>query len=92
MILKKIDDIKKDIKLKNIYDISFYDKITLIDFKNLFYEKVFDVDAGVDNFLELNFKMLLELQDTSDRHYIRVIYEIFDENNNRLYIKKLYRK
>ena len=75
---------------KNIYNISFYDEKTQIDFrKDIFYEKVLDVNASINDFIEMKFKIELEYQDTDDRHYIKSIYEIFDENNNRLYIKSI---
>ena len=37
----------------------------------------------------MNFKIELEYRDTDDRHYVKSIYEIFDENNNSLYIKSV---
>ena len=37
----------------------------------------------------MNFKIELEYRDTDDRHYIKSIYEIFDENNNSLYVKSI---
>ena len=64
-------------------------KRTQIDFRNLFYEKVFNVNASVNSFIEMNIKILLEYQDTDDRHYVKTIYEIFDENDNSLYIKSI---
>ena len=59
-----------------------------ISFKDeIFYEKEFDVNASINDFIEMSFKIELEYRDTDDRHYVKSIYEIFDENNNRLYIK-----
>ena len=75
--------------LKNTYDILFYDKKTQIDFRNLFYEKVFDVNSNKNNFIEMKFKIDLQYEDISERNYVKTIYEIFDENNNRLYIKSV---
>ena len=37
----------------------------------------------------MSFKIELEYRDTDDRHYVKSIYEIFDENDNRLYIKSI---
>ena len=37
----------------------------------------------------MNFKIELEYRDTDDRHYVKSVYEIFDENDNRLYIKSI---
>ena len=75
--------------LKNIYNILFYNKKTQIDFRNIFYEKVFDVNASINDFIEIVFKFELEYQDNDDRNYVKSIYEIFDENNNRLYIRSI---
>ena len=88
--LSEIDYLKNNIPksyLKNIYNISFYDKKTQIDFRNLFYEKVFDVNANKNYFIEMNFKINLEYESISERSYVKSIYEIFDENDNSLYVK-----
>ena len=75
--------------LKNLYNILFYDKRTQIDFNNIFYEKIFDVDASISDFIEMNFKISLETDSISLISYIKVTYEIFDENDNSLYIKSI---
>ena len=88
--LSEINNIKNNISksyLKNIYNVLFYNEKTQINFKGIFYEKIFAVDANINDFLEISFKIQLEFQDTDDRHHVKSIYEIFDENNNSLYIK-----
>ena len=88
--LSVIDYLKKNKStqyLKNVYNILFYDKKTQIDFKNLFYEKVFDVNSSINDFIKMNFKIDLQYEDISERNYVKTIYEIFDENDNSLYIK-----
>ena len=76
--------------LKNVYNILFYDNNEQISFKDeIFYEKIFDINAGINDFLEMNFKIELEYRNINDRNYVKNIYEIFDENNNRLYIKTI---
>ena len=75
--------------LKNIYNILFYESKTQINFRNLFYEKEFDVNASINDFIEMNFKIDLEYEDISERNYIKAIYEIFDETNNSLYVKSV---
>ena len=75
--------------LKNIYNIIFYDEKTQIDFTNIFYEKVFDVNANKNDFIEMKFKIDLEYEDISGRNYIKTICQLFDENNNSLYIKSV---
>ena len=74
--------------LKNVYNILFYNKKTQIDFRNLFYEKVFDINTSINDFIDM--KILLEYQSISNRNYVKTIYEIFDNNNNNsLYVKSV---
>ena len=35
----------------------------------------------------MDFKILLEYDLISNRNYVKTIYEIFDENDNSLYVK-----
>ena len=52
-----------------------------------FFEKVFDVNCSINDFLEMKFKIDWQYEDISERNYAKTIYEIFDENDNSLYIK-----
>ena len=90
--LSEINYIKNNMSksyLKNIYNITFYDEKTQIDFINIFYEKLFDVNANKNDFIEMFFKIELEYEDISERNYIKTLCELFDENNNSLYIKSV---
>ena len=74
--------------LKNVYNILFYNNNEQISFKDeIFYEKEFDVNASINDFIEIKFKIALEYRNINDRNYIKNIYEILDENDNSLYIK-----
>ena len=74
--------------LKNVYNILFYNNNEQISFKDeIFYEKVLDVDAAINDFIEIKFKIALEYRRINDRNYVKNIYEILDENDNSLYIK-----
>ena len=75
--------------LKNIFNILFYDKKTQINFKGVFYEKVFDVNSKQNDFIEMYFKIDLQYEDISERNYVKLIYQLFDENDNSLYIKSV---
>ena len=76
--------------LKNIYNILIYDSKTQIDFReDIFYEKVFDVNANQNDFVEIFFKIQLEYNNTDYRDYVKTFYELYDENNNSLYIKSV---
>ena len=89
----EIDYIKNNISksyLKNIYNILFYNNNEQISFKDeIFYEKIFELYANKNDFLEMSFKIELEYKNINDRNYVKNIYEILDENNNRLYIKTI---
>ena len=37
----------------------------------------------------MNFKISLQYENISERSYVKSIYQIFDENNNSLYIKSV---
>ena len=76
--------------LKNVYNILFYNNNEQISFKDkIFYEKVLDVDAAINDFIEIKFKIGLEYTRIDYRNYIKNIYEILDENDNSLYIKSI---
>ena len=76
--------------LKNVYNILFYNHNEQISFKDeIFYEKIFDINASKNDFIEMSFKIELEYRNINDRNYVKNIYEIFDENDNSLYIKTI---
>ena len=64
-------------------------KKTQIDFRNLFYEKIFKIDASINDFIEMNFEISLEYENISERNYVKTIYQILDENDNSLFIKSI---
>ena len=90
--LSEINNIKNNVSksyLKNLYNILFYDEKTQVDFKGVFYEKIFAIDVKQNDFIEINLKMLLEYENINEKIYINTVYEIFDENNNSLYISTI---
>ena len=72
--------------LKNIYKILFYESKTQIDFRGIFLKKY---SMLINDFIEMNFKISLEYQSISNRNYVKTIYEIFDNNDNSLYVKSV---
>ena len=86
--LTKINNTKS--YLKNVYNILFYNKKTQIDFrKDMFYEKIFDINSKQNDFVEISFKIDLQYEYISERNYVKTIYEILDENNSNLYIESI---
>ena len=65
----------------------FYDSKTQVDFKGIFFEKIFEVNAKQNYFIETYFNIDLQYEDISERKYVKIINKIFDNNNNSLYIK-----
>ena len=77
--LSEINYIKNNIPklyLKNIYNILFHDSKTQVDFRGIFYEKIFEVNAKQNDFIEMNFKIDLQYEDISERNYVKTIYEL----------------
>ena len=75
--------------LKNVYNILFHNRKTQVSFKKYFFEKVFDVNASMNDFIEMSFKISLEYENISERAYVKTLYELFDGNDNSLYIKSV---
>ena len=75
--------------LKNVYNISFYDRKTQVSFKKYCFERVFDINSNINDFIEMSFKISLEYENISERAYVKTLYELFDEYNNSLYIKSV---
>ena len=75
--------------LKNVYNILFYDRKTQVSFRNYFFERVFDTNSNINDFIEMSFKISLEYENISERAYVKTLYELFDENDNSLYIKSV---
>ena len=86
--LEKIDELNQNKSyLKNVYNISFYDKKTQINFSDLFYEKIFEVNSSINDFIEINFKNSLQCEHISAKAFIKSIYEIKDMDDNALHAK-----
>ena len=76
--------------LKNVYNILLYNSKTQISFKkDIFFQKIFDINSSINDFIEISFKIDLQYNDISEKNYVKNIYEILDENNNSLYIKSV---
>ena len=67
----------------------FIIKKTQTNFRDIFYEKIFNVNANKNDFIKINFKMLVEYEDISERIYVHTHYQIFDDKNNSLYISSV---
>ena len=75
--------------LKNVYNILFYDRKTQVSFRNYFFERVFDINSNINDFIEMSFKISLQYENILETAYVKTLYELFDENDNSLYIKSV---
>ena len=90
--LNEINSIKNNNSksyLKNIYNILFYNDNKQINSGGIFYEKIFVIDSILDDFIEINLRMLLEYEDISQKKFVSIIYQILDGNNNLLYFSQI---
>ena len=79
--LNEINNIKKNNSksyLKNVYNILFYNNNEQVSFRDeIFYEKEFDVNAAINDFIEISFKIELEYKNINEsklcQEYIRNI-------------------
>ena len=86
----EIDYLEKNkIYLKNLYNELFHNEKTKIVFSNdkYFYEKVFDDNYSINDFIEIYFDFILEIDNISNINYVKIRYQIFDEDDNRIHIK-----
>ena len=74
---------------KNIHNILFYDRKTQVSFRNYFFERLFNINSNINDFIEMSFKISLQYENISERAYVKTLYELFDENDNSLYIKSV---
>ena len=76
--------------LKNVYNILFYNNNEQISFKDeIFYEKIFELNANKNDFIEMSFKIELEYRNINNQNYVKNIYQILDQNDNSIYIKSV---
>ena len=47
------------------------------------------LNAAINDFIEMSFKISLQYENISERAYVKTLYELFDENDNSLYIKSV---
>ena len=89
--LSEIDYLKNNISKSYLETfIIFYFMIRkLKSILEIYFMKVFDINSKQNDFIEMNFKISLRYEDISERSYVKSVYQIFDENNNSLYIKSV---
>ena len=80
--LSKVNDIK--IYLKNFFNVIYHEND--IEITHIFFEKTFLLNAKKDDFIEINFKMLIQYEEKyiQDSKHITTNFSIYDEYNIEL--------
>ena len=84
-ITADLEKIRNSIKLKNIKNILFYNSKEQIDFKNLFFDKTFELNIKKDDFIEIYLKMLLDYENITESNIVNTEFRLYDDNNSLLY-------
>ena len=82
-INKKIDD---SIKFKNIKNILFHDKKEQIDFKNIFFNKTFELNIKKNDFIEIDLRMSLDYENINESHITITEFRLYNDDDERIYI------
>ena len=80
-----IINLKNNIKLKNIYNILFYNEREQIDFKNNFFNKTYEINIKKDDFIEIDLRMLLEYENIDQSNIIKSEIRFYNDDNEKLY-------
>ena len=81
--LSKIESITKSIFMKNLLNILYYDVDVKIS--DMFFEKSYVINAKKTDFLEIQFKILLIYDHTSNAKFVNTIFTLYDDDDTKLY-------
>ena len=81
--LEKIND---SIKLKNIKNILFYDERDQINFKGIFFNKIFELNIKKNDFIEIDLRMLLDYENINEAHIVITEFKLYNDNDEQIYI------
>ena len=82
-IASKIDNLEKSIYLKNLLNILYHDVDVKIS--DIFFEKSYVINAKKTDFLEIQFKILLVYDDSSNAKYVNTEFKLYDDDFNEVY-------
>ena len=78
--LSKIESITKSIFMKNLLNILYYDVDVKIS--DIFFEKSYVINAKKTDFLEIQFKILLVYDDSSNAKFVNTIFTLHDDDDD----------
>ena len=80
-ISARVDNLEKSLYLKNLYNILYHDND--IKVSHIFFEKTYVLNTKKNDFLEINFKLLLKYGDISNSKYVDTNLILFDMSNGQ---------
>ena len=80
--LNKVNELENKLYLKNIFNELYHKNDLLIT--NIFFEKLYTINAKPNDFLEIQFKMLLKYEDSDNSRHITTNILLYDDNNEEL--------
>ena len=82
-ITSKIDNLEKSIYLKNLFNELYHDVDVKIS--DIFFEKSYVINAKKTDFLEIQFKILLVYEDTSNAKFVNTEFKLYDDDFNEVH-------
>ena len=92
MSIKHIQDSLNNIKLKNAYNIKYYNYKKLINFNESFFNKTFNVIFKKNDFIEIDLKMKLEYEDIEDSKIIKTEIKLYNDMDEEILISNYINK
>ena len=83
--LDNVKNIENSIKLKNVYNILFYNERKQIDFKNNFFDKSYLLNIKKDDFIEIDLRMLLDYENIDNSNIIITEFRLYDDDDEQIY-------
>ena len=84
----RIDKIENKLYLKNLYNDIYHDNDVSIT--NIFFDKIYTINAKRNDFIEIYFKLLIKYDDVSNAKHITTNFILYDMNNGQELISYSY--
>ena len=92
MSIKHIQDSLNNIKLKNIYNIKYFDYKQEIKFNESFFNKTFNVIFKKNDYIEIDLKMKLEYEDIDDSKIITTEIKLYNDMDEEILVSNYINK
>ena len=86
MSIKDIQDGLNNIKLKNVYNIKYYDYKKQINFNESFFNKTFNLNLKKNDYIEIDLKIKLEYDDIDDSKIIKTEIKLYNDMDEEMFV------